>query len=137
MNLVEKALEVATRAHKGQKDKAGMDYITHPIAVASMVEGDEEKCAAYLHDVLEDTDVTEEELRKEFGDVITNAVVALTRKEGEAYLDFVRRAGENKIARVVKIADLTHNMDITRIPNPTDRDFRRVEKYKTAIKLLK
>lgn len=96
-----------------------------------------DKCAAYLHDVLEDTDVTEEELGKEFGDVITDADVALTRRPGEKYFDFVRRAGENKIARVVKIADLTHNMDITRIPNPTDKDFRRVEKYKTALSLLK
>lgn len=137
MDLKEKALEVATVAHKGQKDKAGKDYITHPIAVAEMVEGDEEKCAAYLHDVLEDTCVTEAELRKEFGDVITDAVVALTRRPGEKYFDFVRRAGENKIARAVKIADLTHNMDISRIPNPTERDYQRVEKYKEAIKLLR
>ena len=136
MTTVEKAHELAKKAHAGQVDKAGKDYITHPEKVSTLVEGEDEKCVALLHDVLEDTDVQEETIRSEFGDTIADAVVAMTRNKGESYEDFIKRAKLNPIARKVKIADLTHNMDLRRIPNVTEKDIQRVEKYKRALKVL-
>lgn len=137
MDIVEKAYKLAEKAHAGQVDKAGKDYITHPVAVSGMLEDEEEKCVALLHDVLEDTDVTEEEIREEFSDTIADAVVAMTRGEHETYEDFIRRAKKNPIARKVKMADLTHNMDLSRLPVVTDKDLRRLEKYKRAMEVLK
>lgn len=137
MSIIDKAYEIARKAHAGQVDKAGKDYITHPVAVSGMLEGEDEKCVALLHDVLEDTDVTEEEIRKEFGDVIADAVVAMTRGEHESYEDFILRAKQNPIARKVKMADLTHNMDLGRLPVVTDKDLKRLEKYKRAMEVLK
>jgi (p)ppGpp synthase/HD superfamily hydrolase len=136
MGDIQFAMEFARRAHKGQVDKAGVDYIEHPLAVEKMVNGYEEKVAAILHDVLEDTPVTEETLRVLFGDTITNAVVALTRKPGESYMDFIHRAKRDPIARVVKLADLAHNSDLSRLLEVTQKDLDRLEKYKRAIEIL-
>ena len=123
-------------AHEGQYDKAGREYRYHPLAVSEMVDTEDEKIVALLHDVLEDTEVAEEMIRSLFGDIVADAVVALTRKDGEDYMDFVRRAGENPIARKVKLADLEHNMNLTRLPKVTERDLQRVEKYRKAKELL-
>ncbi len=131
------AYELAKRAHSGQVDKAGVDYINHPVAVSDMVYPEEEKTVALLHDVVEDTGITIVCLRALFDDNIVDAVECLTRKSGESYKQYIRRVAENPIARNVKIADLAHNMDLARLPFVTDADFKRNEKYRKAMDFLK
>jgi (p)ppGpp synthase/HD superfamily hydrolase len=134
---IEFAQEFARRAHRGQTDKAGVDYIRHPMAVAEKVYTDDAKVVALLHDVLEDTEVSEATIRAMFGGTIADAVVALTRRPGEPYMDFVARAKENPIARVVKIADIEHNSDLSRLKTVTKEDLDRTEKYRKALKFLR
>ena len=134
MKMANIALEIAISAHKGQKDLGGRDYIEHPKAVANLLETDEEKTIGYLHDVLEDTSITEEDLvTMGISSEIVSAIKVLTKKRGEPYTEYIERVKENELARKVKIADLQHNMDLSRIPNPTKRDFERLEKYKKAL----
>ena len=136
--MVAAAKLIAKLAHKGQKDKAGMDYFTHPEAVAAMLDTPEEKTVAYFHDTVEDTDVTVEEIRSVFGNEIADAVALMTHADGVPYMDYVKEIGKNPLARKVKLADLTHNMDISRIPDPTQKDYNRIEKkYKPAYECLK
>ena len=135
--MVKTAELIARLAHHGQRDKAGNDYIDHPLTVASFLDTPEEKTVGLLHDVMEDTWVTEAELRPIFGDRITDALCLLTHRDGEPYLDYVRRVKENPLAKQVKLADLRHNMDLSRIPNPKQKDFDRIErKYKPAVRIL-
>jgi hypothetical protein len=136
MDSISLAKEIATRAHSGQKDRGGSDYILHPLAVADMVEGEDEKVVALLHDVLEDTEFSESSIRVLFGDTITDAVVAMTKQPGEAYEDFILRAKQNPIARKVKLADLHHNSDLSRLKEVTQKDLARLDKYKAAITVL-
>ena len=125
---VEKALKIATQAHKGQKDKAGKEYIYHPITVAANVETDEEKIVALLHDVIEDTKITLDDLKcYGVGENELTAIELLTKTDDEDY---------NRLARNVKIADLRHNSDLTRLKVITDKDKKRVEKYKKALTYL-
>lgn len=136
--MIAAAKLIAKLAHKGQKDKAGLDYFTHPEAVAATLDTPEEKTVAYLHDTVEDTDVTVEEIRAVFGNEIADAVALMTHADGVPYMDYVKEIGKNPLARKVKLADLTHNMDISRIPNPTQKDYDRIEKkYKPAYEYLK
>lgn len=138
MNIVDKALEIAIKAHKGQRDLAGVDYIEHPKAVANLVNSDEEKAVAYLHDVLEDTYITEKDLlQMGIPNNIVLAVKVLTKEKNEPYTKYIERVKENKLASTVKIADLQHNMNLSRIPNPRKRDYERLEKYKRALTFLK
>ena len=131
--LYDKALQIAVRAHKGQKDKAGHDYILHPIRVSERCDDPRAKIVALLHDTIEDTDVTADYLREEgFTEEIVEAVLAVTRSEGEEYDDYVRRAAQNELGRMVKRADLEDNMDIRRLPELTDRDVERLRKYLRA-----
>ncbi len=130
--LLKKAEDIATVAHKGQFDRCGVEYINHPRTVASYVDNPKEKIVAWLHDTIEDTDITEADLRPVFGDEITDAVVALTKTEGEDYFDYISRVIKNPLSARVKIADLTHNMKPDRIPHPTEEDQKRMEKYKKA-----
>ena len=131
--LYDKALQIAIRAHKGQKDKAGHDYILHPIRVSERCDDPRAKIVALLHDTIEDTDVTAVYLREEgFTEEIVEAVLAVTRSEGENYDDYVRRAAQNELGRMVKRADLEDNMDIRRLPELTDRDVERLRKYLRA-----
>jgi len=110
-DMLAHAKEIATKAHEGQVDKGGSPYINHPIWVSNYVEGEIEKITAMLHDVVEDTPWTIEDLRKEgFGEDILAAVDLLTRREGQVYLDYVRGAKINPIARAVKLADLAHHL---------------------------
>jgi (p)ppGpp synthase/HD superfamily hydrolase len=103
-----------------------------------MLETPEEKVVGYLHDTVEDTDVTVEEIRTVFGDEIADAVALMTHADGVPYMDYVKEIGKNPLARKVKLADLTHNMDISRIPDPTQKDYNRIEKkYKPAYECLK
>ncbi len=129
---------IARLAHKGQMDRNGEPYIGHPKAVASYVGTKEEKTVALLHDVVEDTDVTEEELRPIFGKRITDAVMLLTHEEGVPYLDYVRNLKDNPLAKTVKLADLKHNMDLSRCKGEVPQDmYERMEKkYKPAYRIL-
>jgi (p)ppGpp synthase/HD superfamily hydrolase len=138
MNL-ETAISIATNAHKGQTDKGGKPYILHPFRVMLSV-GDSEvaQTVAVLHDVVEDTDWTLDALRAEgFPEEVLDGIDAVTRREGESYEDFVDRAARNPIGRRVKIADIKDNMDLSRIQEPTDQDYARVEKYRAALIRLK
>jgi len=137
VSTLERAIALAAEKHAGQLDKAKAPYILHPIRVMLGVETLEEKMAAVLHDVVEDTDVTLADLAAEgFSPAVVRAVDALTRRKGEDYMDFVRRAGADPVARQVKLADLADNMDLSRLPNPGEDDNVRLEKYRRARALL-
>lgn len=132
-----KAFCVAYKAHKGQKDKGGKPYILHPLTVALHVKGREEKTVALLHDVIEDTDITISNLMEHgFSKNVVQAIVAITKINGETYEEYLSRVNQNKIAKKVKLADLRHNCDLTRLKEVTDRDIRRVKKYNKAISFL-
>ena len=135
--MLEKAIEIAARAHTGQVDKAGEPYILHPLRVMSQVTGRHERMAAVLHDVVEDTSVTLEGLRSQgFPEPVLEAIEALTKRDGETRIEAARRARANPIAREVKIADVRDNMDLRRIPYPTDVDFARLREYEEVLALL-
>ena len=133
----EKAYEIAKKAHLGQVDKAGEDYIKHPEKVASFVKTDEEKAVAYLHDVIEDTELTLEDLYEyDFSKEVLEAVDIITKKRGEDYQSYLNSVKKNKLARAVKLADLRHNSDLTRLIKVTEKDIKRKEKYQKAIDFL-
>jgi len=135
--LFDLALKIAVEAHREQKDKSGREYIMHPIRVAERCKDPRAKIVALLHDTIEDTNVTAEYLRCEgFPDEIINGVLSVTKREGETYDDFVRRAAENVIGREVKIADLEDNMDIRRLKEITAEDVARLQKYLRAWQYL-
>ena len=136
--LLEKALAIATKAHAEQTDKAGMAYIFHPIRVSCRCFTDEEKIVALLHDIIEDTDVTADYLLSEgFPRNIVDAILSVTRNEDESYGDFIRRCRLNHIGRQVKLHDLEDNMDISRLPQVTEKDLARLNKYIEAYRYLK
>lgn len=136
-NLLEKALAIATKAHEGQTDKSGVPYILHPIRVSNRCKTDEERIVAILHDTIEDTDVTPDYLLSEgFPKNIVEAVLSVTRNEGESYEDFVIRSKQNPIGRQVKIHDLEDNMDITRLHSLSEKDLERLNKYLKAYRVL-
>ena len=137
VSLVEAADRFAEEKHRGQKDKAGKPYIEHPRAVAALVSGELEKTVALLHDTVEDTDASIQEIRQRFGDTVADAVDCMTHREGVPYMEYIAKIAQNPLARMVKLADLTHNMDLTRIPHPTEKDFERIEKYRKAFAFLK
>jgi (p)ppGpp synthase/HD superfamily hydrolase len=131
------AKRVATQAHQGQVDKAGQPYISHPEFIASQVIGDEAKAVAWLHDVVEDTPVTFDDLRAEgLSETAIEAVAVLTKGENESYEAYLERVAANPIAKAVKLADLKHNMDTTRLKTIDDKTRARLEKYKLAFSLL-
>ena len=132
----EKAMRIAYEAHHGQVDKSGVPYIFHPIHLAEQMETEEECIVALLHDVVEDTDITFEQLEKEFSATVIEALRLLTHDDSVAYMDYVRKIKSNPIARTVKLADLWHNYDITRMKKITKKDLRRREKYQDAIQYL-
>lgn len=127
---VEIAKEIAKVAHAGQFDKGGKPYINHPETVASLLDTTEEKVCGWLHDVLEDTDFNPDVLRRLFGDDVMNALDCVTHRPGESWWNYIARVGTNPLAIRVKLADLTHNMDLSRIPNPREKDYRRVDRYR-------
>lgn len=135
--LLELAIKVATEAHAGQVDKGGKPYINHPQAVAASLTNTEYKIVAYLHDVCEDTSITFDDL-KDMGFTyrIVNSIRLLTKTDELTYEEYLRRLRMDSCARAVKMADLKHNMDITRIPNPSEKDYARIEKYKKSLAFL-
>lgn len=131
------AKEIATEAHKGQLDKGGRPYINHPLEVADFLESTEHKIVALLHDVLEDTEVTADDLKVYgFTDRIINSVSILTKDDSMSYEDYLSYVKTDSSAWMVKMADLRHNMDISRIPDLSEKDIERIEKYKKALGFL-
>jgi hypothetical protein len=134
MSTLERAIQIAAEAHTGQVDKAGAPYILHPLRVMLRVESYEDRIVAVLHDVVEDSKWTLDDLRAEgFSDAIITGVDAVTRRPDETYMEFVRRAGRDPLGRRVKLADLADNSDPSRISSPTDADASRLERYRRAI----
>lgn len=135
---LKRAIEIATEAHQGQLDKAGRDYIEHPLRVMEMGKTENEKIVGVLHDVVEDTDWTFERLAEEgFSPEIIAALKCVTKlSENENYDDFIERVKKNPLAVAVKINDLTDNMDIRRLPYLSDKDVKRLKKYLKAYKRL-
>jgi len=131
---VERALRIAVEAHRGQRDKSGRPYIFHPLHLAQRAANNDERCAALLHDVLEDTSVTVDDLRRAgFGEAVLRAVVALTRPESETYEAFIERVARDRLASRVKLLDLAHNSDLSRLPAPpSGQDVERLRKYERA-----
>lgn len=127
---LEKAIELAAKAHAGQVDKGGHPYILHPLRVMLDVEGEYVRMAAVLHDVIEDSVYTVGDLiRLGFPQIVIDAVIALTRPPGMSRMEAAQKAAANPIARVVKMADARDNMDLSRIPSPTKRDYERAAEY--------
>ena len=137
MATLERAIAIAAAAHAGQVDKAGQPYILHPLRVMLRVHTPEERMAAVLHDVVEDTNVTLEQLAAEgFSEAVLAAVEALTKQPGESRMDAASRAVKNGVARTVKLADNAENMDLSRIASPTEKDFARLKEYESVRALL-
>ena len=136
--MLQKAIQIATEAHKGQLDKSGKEYIGHPLRVMEMGKTQEEKIVGALHDVVEDTPWTFEMLEAEgFGPEIIAALRCVTKtSENENYDDFIERVKKNQLAVAVKINDLTDNLDIRRLPYLSDKDVKRLKKYLKAYKRL-
>lgn len=131
--MLEKAILIAINAHQGQTDKAGESYILHPLRVMFSRKNETERICAVLHDVIEDTDVTLDYLRDEgFSEEVLSSLDALTKRNDEDYNEFIDRVIRNNIACHVKLADLCDNMDLSRIKNPTKKDYQRIEKYRKA-----
>ena len=134
---LERAIEIAASAHRGQVDKADKPYILHPLRVMLACTDVTAQIVAVLHDVIEDTNWTSGALRAEgANDATLAALDAVTRRPEETYSEFIERASRNEIGRTVKIADLHDNLDISRIATPTEADFSRIERYKTALEKL-
>ena len=137
MSTLERAIVIAVKEHEGKFDKGGAPYILHPLHVMLNLSTNEERITAVLHDVVEDGGITLENLRSEgFSESIIEAVDAVTIRSGETYESFVLRAASNPIGRKVKLADLQHNCDLSRIPNPTASDYERSKKYSRAIETI-
>ena len=132
----DRAFQLVSYLFHDKKDKAGIPYINHLVSVSNMLDTRTTKIAGLLHDVLEDTNVTEDELRNMFPNEIVDGVIALTHRKDESYFEYISRVSTSKLAKKVKIADLLHNLDITRIKEPTKQDYLRLEKYKEAILYL-
>src|SRR5215212_1353026 len=130
MNLIETSLQIALRAYAGKTDKAGREYILHPLRVMAKTETDLERSAALLHDVIEDSEITAEDLLAEgIPAAVVEAVQSLTKREGEDYMEFVARAKKNKLAAKVKIADIEDNIDVLRLTSLDEHDLARIKKY--------
>lgn len=136
-DLTRKAITVAYNAHQGQLDRAGLPYILHPLHVAEQMKDEDTCVVALLHDVIEDTDLTLENLREYgFTEAQIEGVRVMTREEDEDYFEYIRSVKTNPLALAVKLEDLKHNSDVTRIIEITDKDLQRIEKYKKAMEIL-
>lgn len=134
MSTLERAIAIAVYQHGGQTDKGGAPYILHPLRVMMQMKTESERIVAILHDVIEDTHITLDDLRAYgFSEPVLAALDSVTRREGEAYDAFIQRAKADPIGRKVKSADLVDNMDLSRIPMVGQRDRDRVMKYTLAL----
>jgi (p)ppGpp synthase/HD superfamily hydrolase len=130
---LEDAILLAAQAHRGQRDKAGRPYILHPLRVMLALEGEDERIVGVLHDLVEDTGHTLDELLAAgYSEAVLAALDCLTRRDGETYEQFVERIKPNPIARRVKLADLADNLDVRRLPAVGERDAERLNRYLKA-----
>lgn len=135
--MLNKAIEIATRAHTGQVDKGGAPYILHPLRVMLSRKNEIERICAVLHDVVEDSVLTFDDLSKEgFSEEIIEVLDCLTKRNGESYDELIDRILTNEIACHIKLADLFDNMDLNRIENFTYKDEARIKKYRKAIERI-
>jgi (p)ppGpp synthase/HD superfamily hydrolase len=136
-NPVETAIWIALNAHEGKLDKAGNPYVMHPLRVAIKLNDEDEIIAAFLHDVVEDSDITINDLKKSgFNDNIIKIVQLMTKNDDDNYDDYISRIKEFAPAVRVKLADLEDNMNLMRIKKPEPEDYKRIEKYKKAYEQL-
>ena len=133
---VETARLLATQAHSGQTDKAGLPYITHPMRVAGRLDTPEAQVVGWLHDTVEDTAVTLSEIEARFGPETAAAVSAISRRDGEKWSGYLDRVAANPVARQVKISDLIDNSNLGRIPHVTMKDVKRQTRYNKALEKL-
>ncbi len=136
--FIDKALDIASRAHENQKDKAGKPYIFHPVRVFSKCQTDEERIVALLHDVIEDTEISTYDLLKEgFPTEIVGAILSISRHDNESYEDFICRVNKNPLGKKIKLYDLEDNLDVKRLEEITEEDRVRLNKYLKAYRYLK
>ena len=132
-----KAMKLCFEAHKNQTDKSGLPYVFHPFHVAEQMRDEKTTIVALLHDVIEDTSYTLQDLRAMgFNQEVLDAIALMTHDNNVPYMEYVAKIRENPIARTVKLADLRHNSDLTRMDEITETELKRVEKYKAAMQLL-
>ena len=135
--MTKKAMKLCYEAHKEQQDKSGLPYVFHPFHLAEQMEDEESTAVALLHDVVEDSTYTQADLeRYGFPLRVREAVARLTHPKGMAYADYVKRLADNPLARRVKLADLRHNSDLSRLDQVDEKALVRVEKYRKAICFL-
>lgn len=135
--LTKMALKISFDAHKNQVDKSGMPYVYHPFHLAEQMDDEYTTCVALLHDVVEDTDITLDDLKKKgFPNEVTDAIALMTHDDVVPYLEYVAKIKKNPIATFVKLADLKHNSDLTRLDEVDSKALERVEKYRKAIQIL-
>lgn len=135
--MTKKAMKLCFAAHKEQTDKSGVPYVFHPIHLAEQMDTEETVIAALLHDVVEDTAYTLKDIANMgFSQQIIDALALLTHDEPMPYMEYVSRVKENEIAKAVKLADLKHNSDLSRLDVASDKSLARVKKYEEAIALL-
>lgn len=137
MSTLERALVIAALAHAGQQDKGGSPYVLHPLRMMLKLETEQERVVALLHDVLEDSALTVDELREAgFTDEVLEAVQILTRRPGESRMDAAVRAAQNPLTLAVKLADNADNLDLKRIPEPSEADQARLKEYRRIRRYL-
>ena len=137
MKLIEKSLHIALQAYAGKTDKAGREYIHHPLRVMAKMKTDLEMSVALLHDVIEDSDLTAEQLLAEgIPAEVIEAIQCLSRNENEDYQDFVGRTKKNELAAKIKIADIEDNIDVLRLASLNETDLTRIKKYHSAWQFL-
>ena len=135
---LEDAIQLAVEAHRGQRDRHGHPYILHPLRVMFRLETETDRIVGVLHDVIEDTSYTEDDLRKMgYSEEILKALDSVTRREGEAYEEFVLRSKANSIGRRVKLADTEDKMDVRRMGQITPKEAERLERHRKAWMVLK
>ena len=135
--LTKKALKISFNAHKNQVDKSGIPYVYHPFYLAEQMDDEYSTCVALLHDVVEDTNISIDDLKSEgFPIEVINAIELMTHDDSVPYLDYVKTIKTNPIASKVKLADLKHNSDLSRLDVVDNKALERVEKYKKAINIL-
>ncbi|MBE6901250.1 MAG: bifunctional (p)ppGpp synthetase/guanosine-3',5'-bis(diphosphate) 3'-pyrophosphohydrolase [Ruminococcaceae bacterium] len=136
-DLTKKAIKLCYDAHNGQTDKTGLPYVFHPYHLAEQMTDEISVVCALLHDVVEDTDISFDDLRKMgFPDRVIDVLRLLTHDDDTPYMDYVRGLADDPIAKKVKLADLAHNSDLTRLDVVDEKALARAERYKQAIKLL-
>ena len=137
-DMTKKAMKLCFEAHKEQVDKSGMPYVFHPLNLAEQMHDEKTTIVALLHDVIEDTDYTFEDLRAGgFNNEIIEALRLMTHDDSVPYMEYVTAIKSNPIASAVKLADLEHNSDLSRLDVIDEKALKRKEKYATAIALLK